>query len=343
MTGREDAVVSPAVGRLLLGSLLLSGCAAPEPGDVRLDLASADGATAFPSLADAHFARLVGERTTGRITITTHFGGALGYESRDHFEAVETGALELASTQLDKLVGFAPIFQLQSLPFLAAGPREAGALFEVARPYYEAAFRDVGQTLLYASPWTPIGIWAKRRLDDPPDLAGLKIRTFDINGTHTLRAAGAAPIQLPWGDVVPALSTNMIEAVLTSDESGVAGRFWEHMDYFHDLGYSVGVNVVHVNRRVLDGLPADLQPIVRAAAAEVEAAAWARATARGAQNRSALEAHGVSVLTDVPRLADHLVRAGSPMLADWKATMGEETAAAILAAYSARLATEEGE
>ena len=115
------------------------------------------------------------------------------------------------------------------------------------------------------------------------------------------------------------------------------------MDYFHDLGYSVGVNVVHVNRRVLDGLPADLQPIVRAAAAEVEAAAWARATARGAQNRSALEAHGVSVLTDVPRLADHLVRAGSPMLADWKATMGEETAAAILAAYSARLATEEGE
>ena len=242
-------------------------------------------ASAISVLADAHFARLLSERSGGRIRMATHFGGALGYESRDHFEAVETGALDLASSPLDKLVGFAPIFQLQSLPFLTPGQREARALYEVARPYYEAAFREVGQTLLYASPLTPIGIWAKRRLEHPAQLAGLKIRTFDRNGAATLKTAGAAPVQLAWSDVVPALSTNLIEAVLTSDEGGVAGKFWEHMEYFHDLGYGVGVSVVHMNSRVLDGLPADLQAIVRETAAEVETAAWERARLRrGAQS-----------------------------------------------------------
>ena len=325
-------------GFLLLAIPLLVGCSSAPPGRYRLDLANADPATAIPALADAHFARLLNERSGGRIRIATHFGGALGYESRDHFEAVETGALDLASSPLDKLVGLAPIFQLQSLPFLTPGHREARALYEVARPHYEAAFREVGQTLLYAGPWTPIGIWAKRRLEHPAQLAGLKIRTFDRNGAATLKTAGAAPVQLAWSDVVPALSTNLIEAVLTSDESGVAGKFWEHMEYFHDLGYGVGVSVVHINSRVLDGLPADLQAIVRETAAEVETAAWERARVRVAHNRSVLEKHGISVISDVPQLADRLMRAGSPLLDEWRAAMGEEPAAAILAAYHARLA-----
>ena len=138
--------------------------------------------------------------------------------------------------------------------------------------------------------------------------------------------------------VVPALSTNLIEAVLTSDESGVAGKFWEHLEYFHALGYGVGVSVVHMNSRVLDGLPADLQAIVRETAAEVETAAWERARVRVARNRSILEKHGVSVITDVPRLVDRLMRAGSPSLDEWREAMGEEPAAAILADYHARLA-----
>ena len=318
--------------------LLLLGCSSTPPGRYRLDLANAHPASAISVLADAHFARLLSERSGGRIRMATHFGGALGYESRDHFEAVETGALDLASSPLDKLVGFAPIFQLQSLPFLTPGQREARALYEVARPYYEAAFREVGQTLLYASPLTPIGIWAKRRLEHPAQLAGLKIRTFDRNGAATLKTAGAAPVQLAWSDVVPALSTNLIEAVLTSDEGGVAGKFWEHMEYFHDLGYGVGVSVVHMNSRVLDGLPADLQAIVRETAAEVETAAWERARLRVVHNRSVLEKHGVSVITEVGQLVDRLMRAGSPLLDEWRAAMGEEPAEAILAAFHARLA-----
>ncbi len=323
--------------RWLVAAVLLTGCVSPKPGHHWLDMASAESATALPSLADTHFAELVGKRSGGRIAITTHFGGALGFESRDHFEAVETGALDLATDPLDKLIGFTPIFQIQSLPFLTPGQREARALYEVARPHYEAAFRDVGQTLLYGSPWPPTGIWAARRLESPAELAGLKIRTFDATSAKTLRAAGAAPIQLPWSEVVPALNTNMIEAVLTSDEGGIVGKLWEHLVYFHDLSYGVGVSVAHMNRRVLGGMPADLQAIVREAATEVEAGAWARTEARVVRNRAVMEEHGVTVIADVPGVVDHLRRAGSPLVAEWKAAMGEDVAAAIFAAYQTQV------
>jgi len=325
---------------VLATTLFLSGCNSADSDHLQLNLANPHAPNSITALSDTHFAALLNTRIGNQLTVTNHFGGALGYESRDHFEAVETGALKIASSNLDKLVGFAPIFQLQSLPFLAPSIQKSLTLYQTARPYYETAFQDVGQTLLYASPWTPIGIWAKRRLEDPTDLSGLKIRTFDINGSETMKAAGAIPVQLPWGDVIPALSTNMIEAVLTSNESGVAARFWEHMYYFHELGYAVGLSVVHMNRQTLDDLPADLQSMIYRTAAEVEADAWIRAEKKMAMNNSILREHGVSIVTDTKHLSDHLIQAGLPMLNEWKTAMGEKTAISILANYNARLSTE---
>jgi TRAP-type C4-dicarboxylate transport system substrate-binding protein len=325
---------------VLTTTLFLSGCNSEGPDRLQLNLANPHTPNSITALSDTHFAELLNTRVGEQLTVTNHFGGALGYESRDHFEAVETGALRIASSNLDKLVGFAPIFQLQSLPFLAPDIQESLTLYQTARPYYETAFRDVGQTLLYASPWTPIGIWAKRRLEDPSDLSGLKIRTFDINGTQTMEAAGAIPVQLPWGDVIPALSTNMIEAVLTSNESGVAARFWEHMHYFHELGYTVGLSIVHMNRQTLDDLPADLQSMIYRTAAEVEADAWTRAEKKTATNNSILKEHGVSIVTNTKYISDHLIQAGLPMLNEWKTAMGEKTAISILADYNTRLSTE---
>ena len=328
---------------VLATTLFLSGCNSSDSNRLQLNLANPHAPNSLTAISDTHFAELLNTRGSKQLTVINHFGGALGYESRDHFEAVETGALKIASSNLDKLVGFAPIFQLQSLPFLAPGIEESLTLYQTARPYYESAFQDVGQTLLYSSPWTPIGIWSKRRLENPNDLSGLKIRTFDINGSETMKAAGAIPVQLPWGDVIPALSTNMIEAVLTSNESGVAARFWEHMHYFHELGYAVGLSVVHMNRQTLDDLPADLQSMIYRTAAEVEANAWIRAEKKMAMNNSILKEHGVSIVTNTKHISDHLIQAGLPMLNEWKTAMGEKTAISILANYNASLSTKKSD
>ena len=114
----------------------------------------------------------------------------------------------------------------------------------MARPHFERVFAKHDQILLYASPWPPSGIWAKQPVDNIGALKNLKIRTYDRNGTITLKAAGAAAVKLSWADVVPQLGTGGIQAVLTSAEGGVNAKFWEHLDHFTEINYAMPLSMV---------------------------------------------------------------------------------------------------
>lgn len=291
---------------------------------VRLDLANENPASSLPAQSELRFIQLVEEKTDGSVIITPHFGGALGYDSRGQFTAVRDGAVGLASSPFDKYVGLAPIFALQSLPFLTPTIDQTQTLFEVARPYYEEAFNKANQTLLLGEPWTPQGIWAKSPIESVEDLKSLKIRSYDATGTRTLARAGAAPVQLASSDVVPGLSTNMIVGVLTSDESGVNGRYWEHgVNYFNFLGYTMGISAVTMNLDVFNSLTEEQQTAIRAAAAQAEEEAWQTARSRVDHNKAIMAENDAVYVDNVPQeVIDHLKEAGSPELDAWKEAMG---------------------
>ena len=191
-----------------------------------------------------------------------------------------------------------------------------------------------GQRYLLGAPWTPVGIWAKREITGAEGLRNLRIRSYDKTGTLTLKNAGAAAIQLSWADVVPALSTGTIEAVLTSDEGGLSAKFYEYMDHFHHVGFTMGTNMIHMSQAAFDDLSPELQQAVLDAAAEVETEAWANINDRIALNVKRLEENGVTSVTDVPAdFIQHLRDSGDPVTAEWREHFGVEEAAKIFARY----------
>jgi TRAP-type C4-dicarboxylate transport system substrate-binding protein len=299
------------------------------------DLANEYNATSIHAEGDVFFAEQLKERSGGAIEIVQHFGGALGYKSLDQFDAVADGAIPLADTYVGPLGGIDPMFLLPSLPFLAKTAAEARVLYEVARPYYDEIFANSNQKLLYSSPWPPSGIWAKRPVASLTELAGLKIRTYDANGTITLRAAGAAPIQLSWADVVPQLSTGGIDAVLTSAESGANAKFWEHLSYFTEINYAMPLNMLHINLDVFNGLSPELQQAVLDCAEATSERNWQAVLTRVEANYAEMEPNGITVVSSVPE--DYLAalnEAGREALDDWLAKTGDK-GKAILAAYDA--------
>lgn len=301
---------------------------------VRWDMPNEYGATSLPAEADRLFAERVKEKSGGEIVITNHFGGALGYKSRDHWSAVEDGAVPIASTYTGVFAGIDPIFQLQSLPFVATNPKESKALLDAMRPWLETAFAKGGQKYLLGAPWTPVGIWAKKKITDAEGLRNLKIRSYDKTGTLTLKNAGAAAIQLSWADVVPALSTGTIEAVLTSDEGGLSAKFHEYMDHFHHVGFTMGTNMIHMSQASFDDLSPELRQAVLDAAAEVEAESWANINERIALNVKRMDENGVTSVTDVPAaFIEHLRKSGDPVTAEWREHFGDEEAGKIFARY----------
>ena len=307
-----------------------------DAAPIKWDMPMEYGATTHHAKGDQFFAKLLSEKTGGQIQIVHHFGGALGYKSKDHFDAVGDGAVPIADTYVGPLQGIDPIFLLSSLPFLASTIEEAKILFEVAKPHYDAVFKKGGQKLLWSTPWPPSGIWGKKPIDSLEDLKNLKIRTYDANGTITLKEAGAAAIQLSWADVVPQLATGGIQSVLTSAEGGRGSNFWDHLNHFTEINYAAPLNMAHINLDVFNSLTPAQQKAVEEAGAATGEHNWKAVETLRQRNYKILGEHGVTVVKGVPAAYLHaLSDAGQKALNQWLAKTGE-TGKKIIAEYKKR-------
>lgn len=319
----------------LAGGLALAASGQASAQDYRWDLANEYPPGSIHAQTANRFIEEVDQRADGRISITAHHGGALGYNSLDQFDAVGDGAVELASSFVGPWSGIDPIYLLPSLPFLAPSIADTRALYDASRPYYASVLEDANQVLLYATPWPPSGIWANKPVDSVEALRGLRIRTYDANGTVTMREAGASPIQLSWGDTVPQLATGGIEAVLTSADGGAAAQLWEHQSHFTEVNYASPLQFVHMNRDVFDGLSEEDQQLIRDAAAEAEDFGWGMLAQRVEENYAEMRGHDMTIVTDVPEeFMNHLVEAAQVAIEDWRERFGQ--ADELLAAYEER-------
>ena len=327
--------ITTPVRMLALAAAFAASSSLAGAQQVKWDMPNEYQANSIPGQADQEFGKLLKEYSGGKIEVIHHFGGSLGYKSRDHFTAVEDGAVPLASTYAGTFIGMDPIWAYQSIPFLATKLTETRASIGVVRPYINRVLGKAGQFMLMAEPWTPVGIWANKPITSIDAIKNLKIRTYDSNGTEAMRAAGASPIQMSWADVIPALATGTIEAVLTSDEGGVSAKFWEHTSHFTNLNFTMGVNTVHMNIAEFDKLPMDLKRAVMRAATDAESSAWKRSGKRIGENIQKLKDNGVTYIAaeDVPQeVITHLQKASAPLLAKWREAYGAE-ADLILAQY----------
>lgn len=295
--------------------------------EIKWDMPNEYGETSLAAETDKLFIEKVAELSGGRIQITYHPGGSLGYKTAQHFDSVGDGAIPLASSFMAPLRGIDPLFSLVSLPFLCKNIQESRFLFEIARPYFDELFKKNNQIILYVSPWPACGIWSKKPITEPSDLKDLKIRVYDPESTKAFSNAGATTLQLTWADIVPQLSTGGIDSVLTSAEGGVFSKFWDFLDYYTELNYISPLMIVHMNAKEFNKLPKDLQDAVLYAAGFAQENAWTGVHTRAEKNYAELEEKGVKVTKEISEeLRTYLVEAGELAIEDWVKRTGEKGA-----------------
>lgn len=322
-----------AVKFLAAAALLASGIAASAQ-TVKLDMAETFPATSLSGLASADFARLVKEKSRGGIEISVHYSGSLGIGERDILTAVEQGVVPLSSTILDKVLSTMPLASVQFVPFMAGSMVDGRAIWYAQRPYVEAHLAKLNQVLLFENFGLPGGIWSKRPLQDMAALKTLKLRTNNPNTTKTFQKAGVNSTFLAWGDVPPALSTGVIDAVITSDEGGISARFYEQLKHFTRFDLEVGVFMIHMHKPTLDKLSPEHKRAVLDAAQEARTRALERTMARIGENAKTMKANGVTVWDTIPNdLRSQLMKASSFLLDDWKKKVGPQTAEKILSSF----------
>lgn len=278
----------------------------------------------FATQGAMDFANLVKERSGGKLNITVHPGGALGYKGPEMLRVVKDGLVPIGEMLLGYVGGTEPIFDLSTMPFLVSNFEEARSLGVIARPTMEKAFAKWNQRLLYWHYWPGAGIYTKKAVQSIQDLKDLKIRAFDATSTEWVKAAGGKPVTMPWGDVYMALFTGEVDAVLTSSVSGVDGKFWEVTPFFTELGFTFGYSAVTVNTNAWNKLPEDLKTVVLAAAKEIEAKQENRAKSVDQTARAELVSRGIKVGGVSPDFRRQCLQLAEPLWANWVKRAGSD-------------------
>lgn len=289
----------------ILASVLPGWAADP----VKMDLNAIYGATNFQTQGAMEFAELVKKYSNGSVVITVHPGGSLGFKGPELLKSVKDGQIPMSDILMGVVAGSAHVFGTSSLPRLAKSYDEARALYDACKPLYEKTAEKWNQKLLYAVPWPPSGLVTQKPVKAKADLAGIKTRTYDKNGAEFLRALGASPVSLPWGEVYASLRTGMIDSVLTSAVSTKDGKFWEVLSNFTQIDYAYPLNMVTINTDYWKALSREQQDAVLKAAAEIEKSQWTNSKNKNGEALKIIQEKGIKVSASDPALAAEMDRA----------------------------------
>ncbi|GIX08486.1 TRAP transporter substrate-binding protein [Elioraea sp.] len=247
------------------------------------------------------WAELVAQRTNNRIRMRMFHSAQLGQQD-EAIQQLRLGAIDVANFNITPLNNLVPETQVLTLPFIfrdvghshrvvdgAVGDAIARAI-EAKLNMVVVSWFDAGARSVYTR---------DRPIRTPADMRGLKIRvqTSDLF-IDLMRALGANPVPLPFGELYTALQTGVVDGAENNWPSYESQRHFEHAKYYSTTEHSNVPEIVVVNKQRWDRLSAADREIVRAAAREASALQRQLWAEREKASREKVVAAGV-VVTEI--------------------------------------------
>jgi tripartite ATP-independent transporter DctP family solute receptor len=250
-----------------------------------------------------YMGRLVDEKSGGRHRIRVFHSRQLG-EERETLDQTRAGAVDLNRTNAALLGNFVPAMNVLAMPFLF---RSVGHLQKVldgpigneildsfeAYGFVGLAFYDSGARSIYNS---------VRPIRSIADIGGLRIRVQQSElMSDMIRALGAEPVKLPYGQVLTGLATGLIDGAENNWPSFVTTGHYRYAGYYTLTEHSMSPEVLVMSQKAWESLSEPDRTIFREAA--VQSSQFMREKWKDLEERSRrqAEAAGVTIVTDIDR------------------------------------------
>jgi TRAP-type C4-dicarboxylate transport system substrate-binding protein len=309
----------------LAGALLMS---LPAAAQTKWNLPAAYPADNFHSENLGLFAKDVGEATGGKLQITVHPNASL-FKAPEIKRAVQTGQAQIGEVIISLHENEDPIYGLDVVPFVATSFDQAKRLWEAQKPAIEKKLASQGLMLLYAIPWPPQGIFAKKDIDKVEDMKGLKWRAYNVGTSRIAELVGAQPVTIQAAELAQALATGAVNSFMSSSATGYDTKVWESLTHFYDTQAWLPKNMVFVNKAAFDALDKPAQEAVLAAARKAEARGWQMAQDKTKWYMEQIAAKGMKVLPPSPELKAGFQKVGEQLTQDWLKKAGPDGQAVI--------------
>jgi tripartite ATP-independent transporter DctP family solute receptor len=249
MNRREILLGAGAVGLACATPTLAARQAVMTAADVHVDH--------YPTVEAVRWmGRQLEAATQGRLRIRVYHAGQLGREG-DTVDLTRFGALDITRVNFASLNNPFPLTRMFALPYV----------FDSVAHMRRAADGEVGQAVLKGFEQRDlIGLAiydagsrsfynVRRPIVEPADLHGLKIRVppSDIF-IELVRALGANPTPLPYGEVYSAMQTHLIEGAENNWRTFHTSRQFEVARHWSNSEHSYSPEALLMSRRTFEAL-----------------------------------------------------------------------------------------
>ncbi|MCP1848261.1 MULTISPECIES: TRAP transporter substrate-binding protein [unclassified Bradyrhizobium] len=256
--------------------------------------------------------RLIAERTAGRHRIVVFHSRQLG-EEKETLEQTRAGAIDLNRTNVALIGTMVPSVNVLAMPFLFRSPEHLQTVLDGPigseilnslgdHGFIGLAFYDSGARSIYNS------VRPVRSLDD---LKGLRVRVQQSERmSDMVRALGAQPVQMPYGQVLTGFATGLIDGAENNWASFVTTGHYKYAGYYTLTRHTFSPDVLLMSQKAWASLSPEEQTIFREAAQR--SSAYMRERWRELEERSRQQAElaGVKIVTDIDRKPFEAAMAG---------------------------------
>ena len=179
------------------------------------------------------FGDMVTEKTNGEIKFRYYPAKSL-FKPKEQWDALREGALDMTVLPLDYASGKVPELSITLMPCTVTSVAQGiGWRNKPIGEKVEAAMLDGGvRNLVWA--WFDGGIGSKvKQIKVPQDVQGTKLRAAGKRFEFMMGEAGASITSMPSSEIYHALSTGVLDTVLTSSASFVSYKLNEVVQYMN--------------------------------------------------------------------------------------------------------------
>jgi tripartite ATP-independent transporter DctP family solute receptor len=212
-----------------------------------------------------NWGKAVEERTKGGLKIEVFHSAQLGVEE-DIIEQIRAGANIGQNTDSARMGNYVPGIAIMNGPYFAENLDEVAKLQNAPtiKGFLDDLANKHGLKVLSFS-WVQgyRHFFTNKPIRTPEDLKGLRIRTPPAPiWQESVRALGATPVALAFGDMYPALQQGVMDGVELVYNNIPAGRFYEVLKYVSETRHIMLVNFEVISAKWFNALPPDYQTIL---------------------------------------------------------------------------------
>lgn len=211
------------------------------------------------------WAKAVEERTKGGLKIEVFPSAQLGVEE-DILEQIRAGANVGQNTDSARMGMYVPGIAVMNGPYFVEtlGGVERLKKAPTVQAWLDELANKFGFKVLSFS-WVQgyRHFFTNKPVRSPEDLKGMRIRTPPAPiWQESVRALGATPVALAFGEMYPALQQKVVDGVELVYNNIPGGRFYEVLKYITETGHIMLVNFEVVSAKWFNALPPDYQKIL---------------------------------------------------------------------------------